>query len=407
MDTTLLSGKIEKLESVFLNILYLKPEDQVIAPGMTILADLKNAINSILEDNVCINVSYTLNTDKQFFGMRVSPNMSPADATIILASDEKVRLKKYQIEFDSKLFEIGLTESELAAYTIHEIAAMMDNTEIFDRIRIIVDESMFNEDDVVNIRTSVNYSQLIIFAIKDTMYKLSSALFKSEDELAANPWIAATDLTSDLLSAKDKISSSISGMGETLRSPKPVILRWMFVMYKEMRLNSGIIADTLKDAKAFTASRLEIAEIDKSLDAIDRIDMTINLKEGMNLNRFFDASHISVVNELSIFKNLKRNGLRGIENELYEYSMKVKNCTTSEDAYMIMRGINSRLGILEDYLLNDDMSDYDRKHWEYVAQQYRDLRVKLANKKFKEKQYGLFFDYSKLDNLDNNNDDED
>ena len=55
----------------------------------------------------------------------------------------------------------------------------------------------------------------------------------------------------------------------------------------------------------------------------------------------------------------------------------------------------------EDYLLNDDMSDYDRKHWQYVTQQYRDLRAKLANKKFKEKQYGLFFDYSKLDKLDN------
>ena len=129
--------------------------------------------------------------------------------------------------------------------------------------------------------------------------------------------------------------------------------------------------------------------------------MTINLKEGTTLNQFFDVSHISVVNELSIFKNLKKNGLRGIENELYEYTMKVKNCTTAEDAYMIMRAINSRLGILEDYLLNDDMSDYDRKHWEYVAQQYRDLRAKLANKKFKEKQYGLFFDYSKLDKLDN------
>ena len=48
MDTTLLSGKVEKLESVFLNILYLKPEDQIIVLGMTILADIKNAINSIL-----------------------------------------------------------------------------------------------------------------------------------------------------------------------------------------------------------------------------------------------------------------------------------------------------------------------------------------------------------------------
>ena len=60
MTGDLLAEKIEKLESVFLNILYLKPEERVIAPDMNVLGDLKNAINSIFEDNKCINVIYTL-----------------------------------------------------------------------------------------------------------------------------------------------------------------------------------------------------------------------------------------------------------------------------------------------------------------------------------------------------------
>lgn len=403
MDIEFLSKNVKKIESVFLNILYLKPEERVIAPDMNVLGDLKNAINSIFEDNKCINVIYTLNTDKPFFGIKINPNMSPADATIILSSDERVKLNKYQIEFDSKLFEVGLSDTELAALTIYEISSMMDNFELFDNIRALIDTNIVTNDDVVNIRDSVNYAQLIIFALKDTMYKLSSFIFKDDkDELTANSMIQTCGLSDDIISARNKVINSLSGTGgESFRSPKPIILEWMFVMYKNMRINSCIIADTLKDAKAFTASKLEIKEIDKTLESIDHIDNSIIFESYTPLNKFFDARHQSIVNELSIFKNLKKNGLRGIENELYEFSMKVKNCTESEDAYMIMRGINSRLGILEDYLLNEDLTEYDRKHWEYIAQQYRDLRVRLSQKKFKEKQYGLFFDYSKLDKLDN------
>ena len=320
MDIEFLSKNVKKIESVFLNILYLKPEERVIAPDMNVLGDLKNAINSIFEDNKCINVIYTLNTDKPFFGIKINPNMSPADATIILSSDERVKLNKYQIEFDSKLFEVGLSDTELAALTIYEISSMMDNFELFDNIRALIDTNIVTNDDVVNIRDSVNYAQLIIFALKDTMYKLSSFIFKDDkDELISNSMIQTCGLVDDIISARNKVVNSLSGTGgESFRSPKPIILEWMFVMYKNMRINSCIIADTLKDAKVFTASKLEIKEIDKTLESIDHIDNSIIFESYTPLNKFFDARHQSVVNELSIFKNLKKNGLRGIENELYE-----------------------------------------------------------------------------------------
>lgn len=398
MNTEFLSERIEKLESVFLNIMYLKPEERIIAPNMNTLGDLKNAINDIFDENKCTNVIYTLNTDKQFFGIRINPVISPSDATIILSTDKSVRLVKYQIEFDSKLFNIGLSDSELAAMTIYEISSMMDNNDIFDRMRALIDYKLVDNDDIINIRDSVNYAQLIIFALKDTMTKLSSSLFKESSDELLNVAIQATGLQEDIISAKEKIS--MTEMGDSFRTAKPIILEWMFIMYKNMKINSEVISDTLKDAKLVTASKLDTEEINKTLQSIDRIDNDITVNEGISLNKFFDRKHISVVNEISLFKSLKKSGLRGIENELYEFSMKVKNCTEAEDAYMIMRGINSRLGVLEDYLLNEEMNDYDRKHWEYIAQQYRDLRIKLSQKKFKEKQYGLFFDYSKLDQLD-------
>lgn len=405
MNIEFLPEKVEKLESVFLNILYLKPEDRLVSPDIRILNDLKDVLNSIFDTNKCINIVYTLNTDKQFFGIRINPNMSPADATIILSSDERVKLNKYQIEFDSKLFGMGLTSEELAAITIFEIASIMDTPEIFDRLRATIDSTIVKSDDIINIRDSVNYAQLIIFALKDTLSKLGSMLYKEDKDELRSVAIQSTNLEDYIISAKDKISSNITGMSDSFRTARPVILQWMFVMYKDYRTNNQIITDTLRDAKVFAASKLDIDEINKTLASIDRLNGNITaVGEGISLNKFFDAAHISVVNEISLFKNLKKNGLRGIENELYEYSMRVKNCTEAEDAYMIMRGINSRLGILEDYLTNEDMSDYDRKHWEFIAQQYRELRIRLSQKKFKEKQYGLFFDYSKLDQLDKNND---
>ena len=401
MNIEYLAEKVEKLESVFVNILYLKPEDRVVAPNMSNLADLRTIINSIFDENKCLDVLYTLNTDKQFFGIRINPAMSASDATVILSTDEKVRLVNYQIEFDSKLFDIGLTGEELVAITIYEIASMMDNTEIFDNLRALIDCNVVTNDDVISIRDSVNYAQLIIFAIKDTMYKLSSMIFKDEPEdLLANPATAATETGESLLSAREKIISSISGLGDTFRTPKPVILEWMFLMYRDMKINSGIISDTLNDAKTFTASRLEIAEIDKTLDAVNRIDNSIIESKNIDLNHFFEKKHLSSLNEISLFRSLKKNGLRGIENELYEYTMRVKNCTDADDAYLVMRGINNRLGVLEDYIYSEQLTDSDRRHWEEVAQAYRDLRVVLSKKKLEGKQYGLFFDYNKLDELD-------
>ena len=401
MNIEYLAEKVEKLESVFVNILYLKPEDRVVAPNMSNLADLRTIINSIFDENKCLDVLYTLNTDKQFFGIRINPAMSASDATVILSTDEKVRLVNYQIEFDSKLFDIGLTGEELVAITIYEIASMMDNTEIFDNLRALIDCNVVTNDDVISIRDSVNYAQLIIFAIKDTMYKLSSMIFKDEPEdLLTNPATAATETGESLLSAREKIISSISGLGDTFRTPKPVILEWMFLMYRDMKINSGIISDTLNDAKAFTASRLEIAEIDKTLDAVNRIDSSIIESKNIDLNHFFEKKHLSSLNEISLFKSLKKNGLRGIENELYEYTMRVKNCTDADDAYLVMRGINNRLGVLEDYIYSEQLSDSDRRHWEEVAQAYRDLRVILSKKKLEGKQYGLFYDYNRLDELD-------
>jgi hypothetical protein len=401
MDIELLTQNIRRLESAFNSILYMKDEDRIINPSLNQIQDLKDAINNVFTNNKCMDVIYTLNTDKQLFGIRISPIITPSDAVIILNTDEKIRLVKYSIEFDSKLVEIGLDSAELTALTIYEILTMMDNSDIFDQVRALIDYQLLTNDDIINIRDSVNYAQLVIFAIKDTMYKLSNIIFKDDmDGILSNEILASNEnLVESLSLAKDKIDSSVNGIGDSLRTSKPVILEWLFTMAHNLKNNSRIIKSTLEEARNFTASKLEINEINNTVQAIDRINATIDIGEA-SLNKFLDNKNLSPVNEISIFKSLKKNGLRGIENELYEYSIRVKNCDNADDAYLIIRGINNRLGILEDYIYNEPLKDQERKHWEAVAQAYRDLRTALSKKKFNDKQYGLFFDYNALDQLD-------
>ena len=407
MNEFALKESVEKLESIFLNILYLKPEERLVAPNITHLTDIKNALNEIMPDCVCVDVSYTFNTDKQFFGIHINPYMSASDAIAILTSDERIKLSKYQMEIDSKLFDLGLTEEELTAYVLHEITSMIDSYEVIDNVRAIIDLHLLSNDDVINIRDSVNYSQLIIFALKDTLYKVSSVLFKEDDEsLVTNKMIQACDLVEELLSGREKIISSEYGVGDTVRSPKTIILKWMFMVYKDMKHNSGIIRDTLLDSKEFTASRLLKLEIDKTITAVTRINAEIII-ENSSLTSELDRKGFSSLMEISLFKSLKASGLRSIEDALYEFTIRIKNCDTEEDAMFILRGINTRLNILEDYLYNTpDLSEPEKKHWEDVINKYRLLREQLAKRKIvNKKQYGLFFDYDYLDTLDKKSDD--
>ena len=408
-DMNDLSVIVDKIESVLLNIMYLKPEERIINPNMSILNDLKNLLNELFNFDTCDEVIYTLNTDKPFFGIRINLKMDSSTALLLLATDKEVNLNmKYQVEFDSKLFDIDLSAEELAAYLIHEISSIMFSNEAVDNTRALIDLELLANDDVVNLRNSINYSQLIIYALKDTLYKVSSLLFKNNPEdLIANKWIQAISLEDVILSTQQKIFNSVSGLSDSVKEPKTIILHWMLMIYKDIQHNSCIIKDALKDAKDFTGSKLDKIEIDKTLKAVDKIESG-TLVENCSIVKAFNNKKLYPLAEISLFKSLKVNGLRSIEDSLYEFSLRLKNCDTEEDAMYILRAINTRLNILEDYIYNTpDLSDNERKHWELVAQKYRILREQLVKKKIaNKKQYGLFFDYDQLDYLDKTNSDD-
>ena len=409
MDDFELSNIEEKIESVILTIMHNRPDDNIVAPSVAILTDLENVLNELFKDSkiLCTNAIYTINTDKPFFGVMVNPVITGVDAMKIIATDEIVNLNKYQIELDSKLFTIGLEAIEIASIIIFEISSLMASNGAVEAARAIIDLNNLKDDDTIYIRDSANYTQLIIYALKDTLYKTSSIMFKTDvDEIIGNQYIQLLDLQDEIISAQQKVSSSVFGSEDTLRDPKASVMNWMLLMYKDMKHNMRLVKETLRDAKDFTGSRLLKAEIDATIDSVDKIGSQIVI-EG-DLNSIFESTHLGALNELSLFQSLKRSGLRSIEDSYYEYALMVKNCTSEDDAIYILHCINTRLGILEDYLYNNkgDISENEKKHWEEVVYKYRALRNELAKKKMKKNPYGIYFDYSQLDYLDSNSEEE-
>ena len=79
-----------------------------------------------------------------------------------------------------------------------------------------------------------------------------------------------------------------------------------------------------------------------------------------------------------------------IEDELYEYALLVKSVEDQEDALRIMRDLNSRLAIVDDYL-SGNIDDYEKKKWLQIKEQYHKLREELSKKiTSADSFYGLF-----------------
>ena len=399
---------IDKLESSFIELIHGTDEIKMSIINKSILEGIKTNLNNLFEtlgddkdkNNVptCLDVLYTVNTDKPFFGVKVDPCLSMLDIYKIFTDEERMKINQYKLEFDSKIVKnCNLTAKELMAYTLFEISNMFTYG-VIDNIRTIIDMNLAKDDDYLSIRDSIDYSRFASFAIKDTMYKLSSIIYNNEEAvLRENVVISTFELGDDLIAGAHKVVMSEYGPSEMFETPNISVLKWYASVYRDIKSNANIIIETLKNARDITASKLAQDDIDLTIKSIDKISTSIT--ENCDLNKYFDNNGLSKLNEVSLFKSLKKSGLRSLEDNLYEIKLQIKNLETEEDALYVMRSINTRLNILMDYIYNTEgLSEKEIQHWEYVAGQYRAAREELIKKKiWNKKQYGIFIDYDQLD----------
>lgn len=366
------------------------------------IADLKEALNNIFAEYCynCLDILYTQNTDNEYFGVIVNPSIDGITAFKIFATGEPVRLCNYQLELDSKLFESDLTSDEITAVILFEISSILDTAKI-DQVRNLIDIHLLADDEVISLRDSLNYNQLIIYGIKDALYKLSSIKYKStEEDVLSNNAVETLNFKDSLINAQEKLAGNVFTQTDSLSAddlePISAALKMTFLIYRSVQGYAVSATNAFRDAKQFTGSRLQKIELDKVIEAITRIS-GFTLREANNINDFFDQKRMYSLNELGLFKSLKQNGLRSIEDDYYEISVQSKSIDTEQDALFIIRSINSRLAILDDYIYNNTISSSEKRRWENLSKQYRELRNEILLKKINKRRYSdLFMDFDNL-----------
>lgn len=344
-----------------------------------------DVLNEIFPENQCIDVILTKNTDNMFFGVIVNPTITNVDLMSILVDTDDVDLDRYVVEIDSKAVCL-LDPDDLAVYIVRDIDAMMNKGAIAD-VRAYLDILLAKQDDSIDLKNSINYSNILIYGIKHTMRQLTALSYNLNDKALSS---------SRLGTVVDRIKRAVPALSSVVQSPEMGILAWCLLIYRNLDTEYKEAIEVLNNAKSSTGSQVEKDEVDKVVKALRRASSE-SIAESVQYDMLHEKG-------FSLFKSLKKNGLRGIEDDLFEYKVRIKNCTEQEDAIYILRCINTRLGILEDYLDNNEVSDREREHWMSVMDQYRMLRYEVGKKKFQSasKNFNAFLniDYDALDALD-------
>ena len=367
----------------------------------------KESLNNLIKlykDAVCLNFIYTINTDKLPFGCIVTPVFIPSENTVnsifIDGSDDYV-INNYEVELDSKLFDYKLDAHQVAQIILYNVFHLSYNSDPVKRFREILDIYLTNHDKILSIRDSIQYQSILELGLVDTLVQLTNCMYL-EDTIINDPFLEELGYD-DFNVTLDTMFKQIPGCENSeVRKPRLSMLDWCLRLYDDVEKERIPALRLMEKCKEITASSLYIKRFNAIINSLNRIDTDSVITE--SVNQYITESK----KKNSLFSQIKYNGLRGIEEDLYEFIVRARNADTEEEVMYALKQINVRISILDEYLRNEEMSDQDRERWTNVLNKYRAIRDDIANKKvYNKRNYGIFIDYNKLDQLDDNNNDND
>lgn len=352
---------------------------------------IRQDLNYILPTGKCKEVIYTNNVDKLPFGCIVLPTLADINVNAFLITGDEVTIKEYKCEIDSKMFDYGLTDEEIAQILLFNIFHLISGTRPCEVVREYIDNFFCDENTQLVIRDSVQYKTILSFGIADALCKITSCLYLPDD-IDEDAYLESLDFEyGSFKSAIDKLYNEIPGCeNEVTRAPNLSMLNWSLRLYSNVDNERPAALHLLRKAKDITASNLYIKRIDAIINSLNRIDTDAYVTEAVN----------SALNEKGgLLAYLKYTGLRDLENDLYEFQIRAKNAEGEQEVMYALKQINARLTILADYI-RENRDDPDIDHWIEVKAEYEELRDILAKKRLHKRSYGIFVDYDALDQLD-------
>lgn len=345
------------------------------------LREIKNELNKFFKDSTCKEVIFTKNVDRMFFGMCVMPFMSGEDVVDVITGETKKRIESYFIEIDSKILELNLTARELVAVLLHEVGHLVNDSTPVEEVRKALNVYLAKTNDHLVITDSIHYRDLLAYAFKDSLRKVTSLFYKEDDEIIADQFVVACGFGNELESAYRKLTSKISCLTKGI-SNKLLVMQWTLRIYKEIKIRRISALHSINKAKNLSGSALEKRELETIGRAINQIDDDALIQE---------ATNVLVRKGSDMYRKFKYKGMRSLEDDLYEYSLRVKNVDEQDEALMILRQLNLKISMIDDYIVTEHLTESERERWENLMRKYQMVRDELSKKAtYSEKYYGLF-----------------
>lgn len=351
--------------------------------------EMQDAINSVFDthstqdmtfgpDSECENFIVTENTDKMFFGVRVMPSYKFLDQYRIhdiLFKEEPFRVKSVDVEFDSKMFSplVGMTANEMLALILYEVGHVVNSSAPIDDLRAQLDAYCAANDQVIANLKDKDAIKFMAFAIAEYVSKHSSLFTNSGNRFTADEFIHYADLDDQFENLIAKISKNNFRLHEDVDNPFATML-WTLRILSSLSTRKIMAIKTLKKAIDLSASVLEQNYM-------------------KSLIRDLETVRILPVNEGALHK-FKYNTMKQFDEDYFEIAMRCKNVEEEDDAIYLMRKINTRVSIIDDYINTEKVSPDDFKKWSKLLEKYKDLRDDLLKTTvYKGKQYGVFVNY--------------
>lgn len=350
---------------------------------------LVRELNRFFSDSKCMNVYYTENISKPFFGMIICPSIDDENIyAYLMGTDESLRLTKYSVEIDSHLFNpvLGLTGKEITAILLHEIGHVVNDATPIINARRYLDEYLAKNNETLKMTDSYHYREILAYALKDFVSKDRSIFYTSNvDEVLADDFVRTYGYGAYLESGMNKILKSNSKLYQGEMNDKFTSFIWSIQLYKHMQYRRIPALRMLNKAKALTGSRIEKAEMENLIRRINRIDDDI-LMEGSLSN-----IHNKIKNRM---RKMRIDNMRALEDDYYEINMRIRNVEDEDDALYLMRQLNTRISLVTDFIESEDLSSSERKRWQDCLDRFTRLRTDLSNTMvYKSKDYGIFVAY--------------
>lgn len=346
--------------------------------------ELKKVFRDFFPDYVPTNVFISNNIDKEFFGVYIRRCLR---VNRIFVNDIRNLNEEpdYIIDIDSKLFELNLSPTQIASLIIYDMYYILSNNATLDLISAI--DAICAGRDEVTFKNIIKYEpmeKLFNFCAADYIYRKYSIFTHDKNELVRIPEILTIyGVDSIFMEGVNELFMSQFMVGKTYFPHPSLALNWCISIASRYEPKSTEALDVLNDFIVTTGSEL----IKNGAYLISKSMVDLNVK----------YQNKAALKEASLFTSIRKNGMKSLENDLFEYEMRVKNIDDENSAIFLMRQINSRMSIISDYLDNEKISEAEMKRWQMLYDRYDKLRIKMTNKPiYSKKMYGLFVDYNAL-----------